>query len=141
MLRRIDLSGQPLRESADESNGGTSVGHWEGPTLVVETIAVNSRAQFPTPRPGHPAIGSDVHITERMTLNGQQELEIESLLVAPQLLSKPLQVKRRYVRDVGHVVRDHDTCAEDDRSIDPVTGLQRFDLTPPTDLPPPPPQP
>jgi hypothetical protein len=43
-----------------------------------------------------------------------------------------------YHRDRGHVFVDDLSCVEDDRSIDPVTGKQRFDLTPPADLPPPP---
>jgi hypothetical protein len=29
-------------------------------------------------------------------------------------------------------------CSDDDRSLDPVSGKQRFDMTPPADLPPPP---
>ena len=29
-------------------------------------------------------------------------------------------------------------CADDDRSIEPGSGKQRFDMTPPPDLPPPP---
>jgi hypothetical protein len=31
-------------------------------------------------------------------------------------------------------------CAENDRAIDPVTGEQRFDMTPPADMAPPPAQ-
>jgi hypothetical protein len=31
-------------------------------------------------------------------------------------------------------------CTEYDRSIEPGSGKQRFDLTPPADLPPPPPR-
>jgi hypothetical protein len=31
-------------------------------------------------------------------------------------------------------------CSDNDRSIDSATGAQRFDLTPPADLPPPPPR-
>jgi hypothetical protein len=139
LLRRIDLDGRPLRESPEESNAGTSIGHWEGQTLVVETIAVNSKALFPGPNPASIPIGKDVHIVERLTLNDRQELVIDTVLEAPQLLTAPLQVKRRYKREIGHVVRDHDICSDEDRSIDPVSGLQRFDLTPPADLPPPPP--
>ena len=32
----------------------------------------------------------------------------------------------------------HDVDADNDRAIDPQTGKQRFDMTPPADLPPPP---
>lgn len=141
LLRRIDLDGRPLPENPEETNGGTSVGRWEGDTLVIETVGLNHTAQFPSMRPGHPTIGKGARITERFRLNEQQEIEVDSVLIAPELLTGPLEVKRRYAREEGHVVRDHDICALDDRSIDPATGLQRFDLTPPADLPPPPPQP
>ena len=38
----------------------------------------------------------------------------------------------------GVADRPPDVCTDFDRAIDPLTGNQRFDLTPPPDLPPPP---
>jgi hypothetical protein len=82
-----------------------------------------------------------VHVLERIRLNEQDQLVVETELTAPELLVAPLNYTIVYRRDPDYVYRDHDVCSLNDRSIDPVTGLERFDLTPPADLPPPPPRP
>jgi hypothetical protein len=43
-VRRIYLDGRKLPESPDPSWYGTSIGHWEGDTLVVETIGLRTDA-------------------------------------------------------------------------------------------------
>jgi hypothetical protein len=42
-IRRIPTDGSPLPEDPDPSFAGTSRGRWEGDTLVVETIAIDTR--------------------------------------------------------------------------------------------------
>lgn len=142
MLRRIPLDGRALRENPEPSNGGTSVGRWEGDTLIIETIGLHPDTTFPTSsRPNSPEIGENVYVLERIYLNTQDELVVDTELTAPQMLVEPIKFTSVYHRVPGHVYRDHDRCSLDDRSIDPETGLERFDLTPPADLPPPPPPP
>lgn len=139
MLRRIAIDGRSLPKNPELSNGGTSVGHWEGDTLVVETIGLHPDTTFPTAsRPNSPVIGEGVHVLERIRLNEQDQLVVETQLTAPQMLLRPISYQSVYRRDRDHTYRDHDVCSLNDRSIDPETGLQRFDLTPPADLPPPP---
>ncbi len=140
LLRRIPIDGRVLRENPEPSNGGTSVGHWEGDTLVVETIGLHPDTTFPTSsRPNSPLIGENVHVLEHLQLNAEDQLIVSTVLTAPQMLNAPLEFTTVYSRDPGYVYRDHDRCSLDDRSIDPETGFERFDLTPPADLPPPPP--
>jgi hypothetical protein len=140
LLRRISIDGRPLRENPEPSNGGTSVGTWEGDTLVIETIGLHPDTTFPgASHPNSPLIGENVHVVERLRLDEQDQLVINTELTAPQMLVAPIQFTTRYRRDVGYIYRDHDICSFNDRSIDPETGRQRFDLTPPADLPPPPP--
>jgi len=140
LLRRIFIDGRPLRENPEPSNGGTSVGTWEGDTLVIETIGLHPDTTFPgASHPNSPLIGENVHVVERLRLNEQDQLVINTELTAPQLLTAPIEFTSVYRRDPGYVYRDHDICSFNDRSIDPDTGLQRFDMTPPADLPPPPP--
>jgi hypothetical protein len=58
--------------------------------------------------------------------------------VAPDALTGPSKTTLAFRRDRDHVFHEASHCAQDDRSIDPKTQRQRFDLTPPADLPPPP---
>jgi hypothetical protein len=138
LLRRIDLDGRALRDHPEETHSGTSVGQWRGPTLNVQTAGLNSTALFPENAPNMVALGANATVTEKLWLNEQQQLLIETELIAPEMLKAPLRFTVRYEREPAHVVREHNTCVSKDRQIDPQTGLQRFDMTPPTDLPPPP---
>ncbi len=45
VVRRIYLDGRPLPEDPDPIWMGHSVGHWEGSTLVVETVGTNGRGR------------------------------------------------------------------------------------------------
>ena len=142
LLRRIPIDGRPLRENPEPSNGGTSVGRWEGDTLVVETIGLHPDTTFPNPStPYLPPIGENVHVVERLRLNEEDKLVIDSVITAPQLLIAPLSFTTVFEREPGYVYRDHDICSVRDRSVNLETGLEQFDLTPPDDLPPPPPPP
>ncbi|MGC3982429.1 MAG: hypothetical protein QM808_14360 [Steroidobacteraceae bacterium] len=138
LLRRIALDGSKLRDDPEPSNGGTSVGQWQADTLLVQTIGLHGDAIFPAPIPGGPLLGEGASVNERIRLLAPGKLEVQTEIIAPAMLKSPLKFTTVYRRDQNHVNRDLDLCADHDRSIDPATGLQRFDLSPPADLPPPP---
>jgi hypothetical protein len=58
--RQIFLDGRPHPKEADPSWMGHSIGHWEGDTLVVDTVAINDRS----PLEIYPHT-EKVHLTER----------------------------------------------------------------------------
>ena len=138
LIRRIYTDGRPVPQDVEETNTGTSVGHWEGQTLVIETVGINSTAQYPARQPGSVPIGKNVRITERITLKDDKTLEFDVTTVAPDILTAPDHRKRLYTRVSKPAAREVSFCVDYDRSIDPHTGKQRFDMTPPKDLPPPP---
>jgi hypothetical protein len=139
LIRRIYTDGAPLPSDPFPSNTGTSVGHWEGQTLIVETIGINPQAKFPSPeRQGAVAIGSNAKITERITRTSPDALEIEREVVAPDIFTAPDKRKFVYRPVLKKRAGEITLCADNDRAIDPATGKQRFDMTPPADLPPPP---
>ena len=141
LIRPIYTDGRPLPGDGEATNTGTSVGHWEGQTLVVETIGLNPDATFPDNGEGASKIGKNVKLTERMTLQDANTLVIELTTIAPDLFTRPDQRTRVYSRAPGKTTaREVTFCVDHDRSIDPKTGKQRFDMTPPADLPPPPPK-
>jgi hypothetical protein len=59
---------------------------------------------------------------------------------APGVLTQPDRRTRLYKRVAKTMGTEITFCTEYDRSIEPGSGKQRFDLTPPPDLPPPPPR-
>jgi len=138
LIRRIYTDGRALPEHPDETNTGTSVGRWEDRTLVVETVGTNSKAKFPGRYAGAIPIGKNVRITERISLKDQNTLEFDVVTVAPEVLTAPDRRKRVYVRLPKQGATEVSFCVDFDRSIDPATGKQRFDMTPPADLAPPP---
>jgi hypothetical protein len=136
LVRRIYLRDEPPANSLDVSRSGTSIGRWEGKTLVVETSGLDPNAPL-VPGSG---LGRGARVVERIALVDKDTLEIEATLTAPAVLAAPLTSKMQYRRAPDRVFTDFDTCVETDRSLDRTTGLDRFDKTPPADLPPPPTQ-
>lgn len=140
LIRRIYTDGRALPRDVDATNSGTSIGHWEGQTLVVETIGINPLASYPSTSQGDIAIGKNVKVSERISLTGPNTLQFDVTLVAPDIFTAPDQRKRVYSRQRKTAPSEITFCTEFDRSIDPASGKQRFDMTPPADLAPPPPR-
>jgi hypothetical protein len=137
LIRRIFTDGRALPANPAPSNSGTSVGHWEGQTLVIETTGISPDA--PVARFG--TIGRNARIIEHIRLKQADILETEVETVAPDLFTGP--DRRTYLsgRVPGkQAPEDAFFCNERDRSYDSKSGKERFDMTPPADLPPPPAQ-
>jgi hypothetical protein len=138
LIRRIYTDGRPVPQDVEDTNTGTSVGHWEGDTLVVETVGINPKARFPQRGPGSLQIGKNAHITERIHLKDSDTLEFDVTVMAPEVLIAPDHRTRLLKRSRKQSAREISFCVDYDRSFDQTTGKQRFDMTPPADLPPPP---
>lgn len=134
LVRRIYLRDEPPANALDASRSGASVGRWEGVTLVVETSRLDPNAPFVSGS----VLGPEARVVERIALVDNDTLEIEAVLTAPAVLAAPLTTRMRYRRAPDRAFTEFDTCVEGDRSLDRTTGLDRFDKTPPADLPPPP---
>jgi hypothetical protein len=134
LVRRIYLRDEPPAGSLDVSRSGNSIGRWEGSTLVVETTGLDPAAPLV---PGS-TLGPDARVVERIALVDADTLAIEATLTAPAVLTAPRISQQRYRRAPDRVFTDFETCVDRDRSFDRTTGRDRFDKTPPADLPPPP---
>ncbi len=71
---------------------GDSIGHWEGDTLVVDTIGFVPNTSI-APGIGH---SDQMHIIERIRKVSPQELEIRQTIIDPKVLAKPWTVVHRY---------------------------------------------
>jgi hypothetical protein len=85
--RFIPIDGRPHNVAlvASESWYGDSVGHWEGDTLVIETIGFTNRSWLH--KSGYPH-GYDMKVTERITRTGNQ-LRWEATVDDPEYLYEP----------------------------------------------------
>jgi hypothetical protein len=135
LVRRLYLRDTPLPGALEESRAGTSLAHWEGQTLVVTTTGISRNARLV----GRIGIGTRARVVERISLKDADTLEVESTVTAPDVLTAPLKSVTRYKRARSRVFTEFDVCVQGDRSFDEASKAERFDATPPPDLPPPPP--
>ena len=97
-LRRIYTDGRPHPEDPDLTFHGHSIGHWEGDTLVVDTVGILPQAYIAlTETVGVPNNG-DMHIVERIHLTGPDALTDEMEITAPHVLTKTWKTPRIYYR-------------------------------------------
>ena len=92
---------------------GDSVGHYEGDTLVVDTIALNTRTFIDAYRTPHT---EKLHVTERWRLidNGNA-LEVVMSVDDPGTFNQPWQAVKRYARGTKTLVED--SCAENNEIL------------------------
>lgn len=101
--RRIFLDGRAHPPSIDDNGeddhtySGHSVGHWEGVTLVVDTVNMIAGYFDETPAP----FSNQVHLVERLRLIGANILEDQITVTDPVMLEKPWVVTRYFKRMAG----------------------------------------
>jgi hypothetical protein len=90
---RTDGKGHPPLDDLWPTTWGDSVGHWEGDTLVVDTIMVrNPNAYFH----GAPPLSDDAHYAERIRMDEDGMLAVEMTITDPTTLSQPWTTKFRF---------------------------------------------
>lgn len=87
LVRSVYLGRKAHTADAEPGWNGHSIGHWEGPVLVVDTVALNDRISH-IPRAQTPS--ATTHIVERIRLaNGGKTLIDEMTFEDPEVLEKP----------------------------------------------------
>jgi len=120
---------QPHPARVVPSVHGDSVGHYEGDTLVVDTIGMNDKTFVDGFRTPHT---TQLHVVERFrVVDGGKVLDISWTADDPGLASKPWGARRPRYRQNGRM--DEDTCAanNDDRfnlGMDPVPRADKPDF-------------
>lgn len=124
-VRRVhmDLSshGDP-----DPSYHGHSIGHWEGNTLVVDTIALLPDVNIVR---GVPASDRS-HLVERYQLVSPDELDYTGTATDPNSLTAPYTVTKKYFRHRDWTLQDA-WCGQSNRDAPDAQGNYKVDLTPP----------
>ncbi|MBX5459940.1 MAG: hypothetical protein IRZ28_02510 [Steroidobacteraceae bacterium] len=115
LVRRIYTDGSPLPENPDPTYQGTSVGHWEGDTLVVETIGILPET---SPLSGINGHSDKLRITERIRLVEPDVLEIVTTREDPEVFVEPYTTTARYQRHRDWKMMEY-ICAQNNRdSVD-----------------------
>jgi hypothetical protein len=98
-VRHIYTDGRPMpsRDDLWPTVTGTSIGHWEGSTLVVDTIQVTNPNVF---FQGGPPLSEEARYHERLWLDGDK-LRGQMTIEDPVTLSRPWTVNLSWVRETA----------------------------------------
>jgi hypothetical protein len=97
-LRRIYTDGRKHPADPDPTFNGHSIGHWEGETLVVDTIGILPQVFLPIGQAVALPNNGDMHIAERIHLRDANTLSVELVVTAPHVLAAPWRVSRLFKR-------------------------------------------
>ena len=119
-IRWIWLDGRSLPNPEEErpTAFGYSVGHWEGNTLVVETIGFMDSAMIYVNRPNNESVypGPEMHVVERMHLE-----EDGNVIISERTVTDPKNFKEPWVTTVRYERRPdwelaESICAENNQT-------------------------
>jgi hypothetical protein len=123
-VRHIHTDGRGHPEDPDLTFNGDSIGHWEGDTLVVDTVGLAPQA----------AIAQGVthskkeHIVERFRLSDPDLLEVKTRVEDPGVLAKPWEFSARYSRHPDWSIAEY-ICEQNNRNSVSADGKAGIDLT------------
>jgi hypothetical protein len=83
--------------AVDESWMGTSTGHWEGDTLVIDVIRLIDRTWFDRAGDFH---SDALHVTERYTPVSHDVMHYEATITDPKVFSRPWKISMPLYRHV-----------------------------------------
>lgn len=116
-VRRIYTDGRPHPANEDLvlTYNGHSIGHWEGKTLVVDTIGFTDVRHYVSD--GVPG-GEKLHVVERMTLSEDgNTLEIEFTMTDPDNWEGEWKNTKRYTREEFMDVEEHICIYEEEARL------------------------
>jgi hypothetical protein len=117
-VRRIYLD-QPHPKNLKETFLGHSVGHWEGDTLVVDTVGINDKSFIDDEGEAH---SNQEHLIERYRkVDGGRQIELTMTVEDPVTLEHPYSYKRFY--EWRPDVRPSEYICEENNRNAPVNGV------------------
>jgi len=103
--RQFFLDGRPHDKTLDPSFMGESIAHWEGDTLVVDTVNFNDRTWLSS---GSAAPHTEqLHVVERFRRTDLGHIEIEFTLEDPGAFTKPHTFKRQHTLDTAWEIHEY----------------------------------
>jgi hypothetical protein len=125
-VRHIYTDGRPLPEDPDLRFHGTSVGRWEGDTLIVDTIGFSPLTLIERGIPH----GDKMRIRERFRLSDPDTMTIETTITDPTVLTTPYISNRILKRHRNWTIAEY-VCEENNRNSVDANGKAGLNLTRP----------
>jgi len=93
-LRRIYTDGRGHPADPDPTFHGHSIGHWEGATLVVDTVGVLPETYIAVSESVGIPNNGDLHVIEHIHLVAPDTLRDDLEIIAPRVLTAPWKTQR-----------------------------------------------
>jgi hypothetical protein len=123
-VRRIYTDGRKLPEDPDATFNGSSVGHWEGKKLVVDTIGLNPVT----------SLSEGIHPTEKTRIREVFEelkpgrITVTTTIIDPAIYTEPYTSQLDYIRQPGWEMREY-ICTENNRDAADPFGRPSMDIS------------
>jgi len=122
-VRHIHTDGRDHPADPDLTFNGDSIGHWEGDTLVVDTVGLAPQAAIAQ---GVTHSNSE-HIVERFRLSEPDVLEVKTRVDDPAVLAKPWEFTARYNRHPDWSIAEY-ICEQNNRNSVGANGKAGINL-------------
>jgi hypothetical protein len=122
--RQIFTDGRKHPEDPDLTFNGHSIGHWEGDTLVVDTVGFTTD----TALNGGMRHSDKMRIVERFRLASADRLEVETTITDSEALTKPWTRASAYGRHRDWTLAEYQ-CQQNNRNFTTDDGKAGIDLT------------
>jgi hypothetical protein len=123
-VRHIYTDGRSLPEEPEPKFFGTSIGRWEGDTLVAETVGFNDFVQHARGVPH----GDKMKIVERLRLTDPDTMSIETTVSDPGVLNVPYTTTASLRRHRNWTISEY-VCEENNRNSVDQSGKAGIDVT------------
>jgi hypothetical protein len=111
-VRHIYTDGRPLPDDPDPKFFGTSIGRWDGGTLVAETVGFSPATEIVAGTPH----SDKMKIVERFTLADPDTMTIETTVTDPDALTAPYTTTRTLRRHRAWTLAEY-ICEENNRNF------------------------
>jgi hypothetical protein len=109
-----DGRGHPAEQDRWPTPWGDSIGHWEGDTLVIDTVSVKRPGPIPVP----PLLSEQAHYIERLKMTAPDRIESQMIIEDPSVLATPWVIKVVYRRTTTVDRLIHDTFDNDRTEVE-----------------------
>jgi len=124
-IRHIYTDGRPHPDDPDLTFNGHSIGHWEGDTLVVDSVGFTTDTFLSGGGSHH---SDKMHIVERIRLANPDLMEITTTIDDPEALQQPFTRVANFARHRDWTLAEY-VCQQNNRNFVDANGKAGINLT------------